>query len=342
MLFIEGTCSICNTKKLVSEHSGVLVCKDCFELYTAPKPDKEMHLLGEIPIPPIDTAKLNKSTILITGGAGSLGRALINEIQKISGIKTYIRVLDNNEHALATLNSPYPYFVRKLHGSITDRDRVARAVAGVDIVIHCAAMKNLEITEYNTSELIKNNVVGTDIVISSAVDAGVKKILFISSDKAVQPVSIYGASKLIGEHTALNYNLTSNSSKVSVFRSGNFYDSNGNVFELWKKRTELGLPIQITDIKCSRYFIHTETAAKTIINCIHEMKGGEIFVPNDVIMTEIPIVNLALKFTKDNKKELEVEYTGLRRGEKISELLFNQDELMRRLIDLELNCWIIT
>ncbi len=282
------------------------------------------------------------TTYLITG-AGSLGTALITELQKDESNK--IRVLDNNEYTLATMKIPYPSLVRKLFGSITDKDRLRRAIHGVDVVIHTAAMKNLEITEYNVSELIKTNVVGTDNVISSAVEAGVPKIMFISSDKAVEPTSIYGASKLIGEHTALNYNqISSPSSKVSVFRSGNFMESSGNVFENWKNQLELGLPLIITDIKCMRYFINTDIAAKTIINCISQMTGGELYIPDDIIMPELSIMSLAKKFAESNevsKDELSFYFIGLRKGEKLSESLFTVEESTRKIYNKELNCYVI-
>ena len=279
------------------------------------------------------------TTYLITG-AGSLGVALITELLKEPSNK--IRVLDNSELALSKIKHDN---VRKLFGSITDKDRVRRAVHGVDVVIHTAAMKNLEITEYNVSELIKTNVVGTDNVISSAVEAGVSKIMFISSDKAVEPTSIYGASKLLGEHTALNYNQTSSpASRVSIFRSGNFMSSNGNVFETWKSQLEFGQPLTITDIKCMRYFINTDLAAKTIINSISKMTGGEIYIPDDLIMPELSIISLAKKFAESNgvhKDELSFYFTGLRKGEKLSEQLFTVEESTRRVYNKELNCDII-
>ena len=279
------------------------------------------------------------TTYLITG-AGSLGVALITELLKEPSNK--IRVLDNSELALSKIKHDN---VRKLYGSITDKDRVRRAVHGVDVVIHTAAMKNLEITEYNVSELIKINVVGTDNIINAAVEAGVSKIIFISSDKAVEPTSIYGASKLLGEHTALNYNQTSSpASRVSVFRSGNFMSSNGNVFELWKDQLNNGLPLTITDIKCMRYFINTDLAAKTILNCISKMTGSEIYIPDDIIMPELSIISLAKKFAESNgvhADELSFYFTGLRKGEKLSESLYTVEESTRKVYNKELNCYII-
>ena len=279
------------------------------------------------------------TTYLITG-AGSLGVALTNELLKEPGNK--IRVLDNSELALSKIKNDS---VRKLYGSITDKDRVRRAVHAVDVVIHTAAMKNLEVTEYNVSELIKTNVVGTDNVINAAVEAEVQKIVFISSDKAVEPSSIYGASKLIGEHTALNYNQTSTpASRVSIFRSGNFMVSNGNVRETWKSQLELGQSLTITDIKCMRYFIQTDIAAKTIINSISKMTGGEIYIPDDIIMPELSIMSLAKKFAESKgvyADELSFYFTGLRKGEKLSEQLFTVEESTRKIYNKELNCYII-
>lgn len=291
------------------------------------------------------------TTVLITGGAGSLGTALVNELQKREFYK--IRVLDNNEHALASMKISYPSDVRKFYGSITDKDRIKRAVSGADVVIHCAAMKNIDITEYNTSELIKTNIVGTDNVISASVDAGVHKIMFISSDKAVEPSSIYGASKLVGEHTALNYNQTSSpTSKVSVFRSGNFKDSNGNVFESWRSQIKNGLPLTITDMGCFRYFIDTSTAAEIIVNCILKMVGGEIFVPDTTVMKETSIIALAKKFycdsmnppipdTELNNQGIKFMHTGLRKGEKLSEKIISQYEMHRCRHDSKLRCLVI-
>ncbi len=280
---------------------------------------------------------------LITGGAGSLGTEIVKELQKDES--NTIRILDNNEHALATMKVKYPSLVRKLHGSVTDRDRIRMAVHGVDTVIHCAAMKNIDITEYNTSELIKTNIYGTDNVLSASVEAGVKKIMFISSDKAVEPTSIYGASKLVGEHAALNYNHTHYpSSRISVFRSGNFMNSNGNVFEVWEDQLMNGLPLTITDIKCMRYFINTDLVSKAIINCISKMDGGEIFVPNETIMPEYSIINMAKMFAGRkgiSRDKIKIVFTGLRKGEKITESLFKSEELIRRTHNDELNCWVI-
>lgn len=279
-------------------------------------------------------------TILITGGAGSLGVCLVSELQKDKNNK--IRIFDNNEHALATMKINNTNHIRKLYGSITDKDRVRRAMKDVDLVIHCAAMKNIDITEYNVSELIKTNIVGTDNIISAAVEANVKKIMFISSDKAVEATSIYGSSKLIGEYTALNYNqMNYPNSKVSVFRSGNFLNSRGNVLEAWETQLKQRLPLIITDVKCMRYFIPTEIAASTILHCITKMEGGEIFVPGEEIMPELLIIDLASKFLDMYHEPSKFNLIGLRKGEKLSESLFSKEESLKKYYNEELKCWVI-
>lgn len=284
------------------------------------------------------------TTILITGGAGSLGRALINELLKPDNyfyidslpVEPIIRVLDINEHRLSVLKHKN---IRRLYGSITDKDRVRRAMYGADIVIHCAALKNLEVTEFNTPELIKTNVVGTDIVISSAIENAVSKVMIISSDKAVEPAGIYGASKLISEHVALNYNATNVLTKISVFRSGNFEDSRGNVFEVWKRQLENNEPITVTDIKCFRYFIKTDIAAKTILKAVRHMEGGEIFIPDETIMVVKSMDTILKEAGVD--KNYKIKTIGLRKGEKLIEQTCTVDEKVHSVHNKELKCWVI-
>lgn len=262
------------------------------------------------------------TTILLTGGAGSLGIELLKQFNVLAD-KPDIRVLDNNEHALSKITYTN---VRKLYGDVSDKERVMKSMHGVDVVIHTAAMKNLEITEYNTSELIKTNIIGTDNVIQCAVDAGVKKVLFISSDKAVEPSSIYGASKLIGEHIALNYNNTQTNTKISILRSGNFLDSRGNVFEIWKEQKENNKLITITDRMCTRYFIETKVLASIILDILKWMCGGEIYIPDNTVLKEYTITDMLIHAGLHTIQSNEIKYTGLRKGEKLFEVLYSSTE----------------
>lgn len=284
------------------------------------------------------------TTYLITGGAGSLGseiaKKMIEGHDDSGGSHLSIRILDNNEYALSKMKSKY---IRKLYGDVADKERVRKSMIGVDVVIHCAALKNLEVTEYNTSELIKTNVIGTDVVISTAVEMKVPKVLYISSDKAVEPSSVYGASKLIGEHIALNYNNMQRDTIVSTFRSGNFFSSNGNVFEVWKEQVDKGEPLSITDMKCTRYFIETDRAATIILNIIQAMEGGEIFIPDLTIIKEYSMSSLITRFLSEHNLENTkfINIIGMRKGEKLNEFLMTKEELIRKHHCPALNCMVI-
>jgi UDP-N-acetylglucosamine 4,6-dehydratase len=276
------------------------------------------------------------NTYLITGGAGSLGRKLVEQIL-ITQPDSTIRILDNNEYSLSQLKNTN---IRKLYGDICDKSRVEKAISSADIVIHCAAMKNIEITEYNAPELIKVNILGTDNIISSAIDANVKKLMFISTDKSVEPSTIYGASKLLCEHLALNYNKTNKHTRISVFRSGNFSKSNGNVFDVWENQLKVGNRITITDLNCRRHFIDIDIAAYTILRAINNMSGGEIYIPSEKIMPicsmDKLIKSAGIKLTNENHI-----ITGLRHCEKLSEQLMTTNEELTKVYDEATKCWII-
>lgn len=259
--------------------------------------------------------------ILITGGAGSLGMALLKDIDSRPHKDVVVRVFDNNEHALSKINYP---FVRKTYGSITDLERLYYAMRDIDVCIHCAAMKNIEVTEYNPHSVIKTNITGTDNIAMAAIVNHVKKVMFISSDKAVDPINLYGVSKLAGEHIVLRHNETQPHTRLSVFRSGNFEESNGCVKEVWARQLENKEPLTITDYDCIRYYISVETVAHEIINTLQLMEGGEIFVPDKFIL--IPkSVSMLLRETYGNDIP-PCKKIGLRTGEKLIETIYSDNE----------------
>jgi FlaA1/EpsC-like NDP-sugar epimerase len=210
--------------------------------------------------------------------------------------------------------------LRFLIGDIRDKDRLSRAMDGIDCVINCAALKHVPICQYNPMEAVKTNIVGLMNVIDAAEDNGVKKVLSISSDKAVYPINIYGASKLAGEQLVINANVYGKT-KFSCYRPGNYFESRGNVFELWDEQAKTG-ECTLTDEGMYRYFIELEEAARIALICLKDMQGGETFVP---IMKEYKMIDLL----KARYPDVEIKIIGMRNGERLHEPLFTNDEERR-------------
>jgi len=267
--------------------------------------------------PKINLIKILKGkTILITGGAGSICSVLV---QKMLEYPIHsIRVLDINEHSLfnlkRTLNDKR---LRLFLGSVTDMERVDRACQGADIIIHGAAVKNLEITEFNPFETISTNIHGTMNMIKSVMKYTPEKFLNISTDKAVNPSTLYGSTKQIGErliHWAYDH---IDSVTFSTIRFGNVIETRGNIFELWTEQARKNMSLHITDPKMKRYFFHVDEAVDFILQCLTLSKGGEVFVPK---MKLYNIMEFANKISKNHK------IIGIRSGEKLSEVLLTDAE----------------
>lgn len=253
---------------------------------------------------------LKDKVVLITG-MGSLGKALLPEVLKQN--PSSVRVFDHSEYALWEIrNEPVRMFI----GDVRDRDRLHRALSGVDIVIHTAALKHVPFCEYNPIEAVKTNIMGMVNIIDEAIDNKVDRVLAISSDKAVQPVNLYGASKLVMEKLAIQANVYGNT-KFSCIRSGNFEGSDGSLVEIIKDALRNGKKVGLTDERMKRFWIPFTTISKFIIECIGMMEGGEIFIPK---MTEQLVVDIMKSW------EVEYEITGIRHGEKLQEILFAEGE----------------
>lgn len=260
------------------------------------------------------------SIVLITGAAGSLGRYLV-EIYLKNGYT--VRAYDNNEAALAQLKTNFPD-IRAIYGSITDFNRLEQAMVGVDIIISVAAMKNLVITEDNPKETIGTNINGTYNVAVAAVTQKVKKAIFISSDKAVESISLYGHSKLVGESLWIWSNKHSKDTIFSIIRSGNFKESQGNVFEIWDRQIKNGPIITLTDPQMERYFIPTIDVARFVLQVEDIMQGGEIYIPK---MELYNMHDLAKEYAK--RYGCGIKIIGTREGEKLLEKLYTQEESTR-------------
>ena len=272
---------------------------------------------------------LKNKVVLITGGAGSIGSSLTKILLDYS-VKS-IRVFDNNEHALFKLShSLNDSRVEPLLGDILNKDRVELAVLGSDIIIHTAALKNIEITEYNPIEAIDVNVNGTINLIKSVIKNKPKIFINISTDKVAESSTLYGTTKQLGERLTNWAGPHVDTTKFATVRLGNIIETRGNVFEVWNEQIENNLPLTITDPKMKRYFFHMNEAVDFILQCMLYVNKGEIFVPK---MKLHKITDIASKLSKNQK------IIGARQGEKLQEILITEEE--EKISQEKENMWII-
>lgn len=257
-----------------------------------------------------------KQNILITGGTGTLGKELLKRSQKF--YKTIVYSRDELKQAQMRTNFPEggPSGIRYFIGDVRDKKRLLQAMKGVDLVIHAAAMKRIETCEYNPQEAIQTNIIGSQNVCEAAIESGVKKCILVSTDKAPNASTLYGATKLAAERIFIASN-NLGTTRFSVVRYGNVIGSRGSVFELWEKQKSENQPITITNNEMTRFFWKIEEAALFVLTMLDVMKGGEIFLPK---MKGFKIRELAETFS-DNIKEI-----GLRGIEKMHEILMTEEE----------------
>ena len=274
--------------------------------------------------------ELKNKTILITGGAGSVGSYLTKKILEYP-VKQ-VRVIDIDEHALFKLNRAVKDpRLRLLLGSIEDKERLFMAGNNVDVVIHAAAIKNIEISEYNPIQTIDTNVNGTVNMIKMVMNAKPKKFLNISTDKAVESSTLYGATKLLSEKIVSWAGIHLNPpTKFATARFGNVIETRGNVFEIWNEEKKGNKQLSITDPEMKRYFFHIEDATEFILNCLPKINNGEIFIPK---MKLEKIGKLADSISKKQK------IIGIRKGEKIQEELMTKAERKKAIETKEM--WVI-
>jgi len=271
--------------------------------------------------------------ILVTGGAGSIGSALVREILKFE--PKAVRILDNHEFSLhklqGLLSEEESKRIRFLLGDVTDKDRILRAMNGVDIVYHAAAYKHVHLCEYNPLEAIKTNVIGTQNVIDAALHNDIKKFIFISTDKAVHPIGTLGASKLLGEKitTAANYYKGDSPTIFSCVRFGNVTMSNGSVIPHFIKQLKANLPLSVTSSKMTRFLMPMGKAVELIFKATEKMQGGEVFV---LKMKSVNIKDLAQCIIDEHllisggKKKIQILKMDKRAGEKMHEKLLAEEE----------------
>ena len=265
------------------------------------------------------TKELKNKSILVTGGAGSIGSVLVKKLLEYP-IQS-IRVLDIDEHALAKLKKKNKDLrLKLLLGSILDSDRLDMASDQIDIIFHLAAIKNIEISEFNPIETIDTNVNGTVNMIRMLIKKNPSKFINISTDKAAEPSTLYGNTKLLGEKVTSWAGDHIKKTKCGTIRFGNVRESRGNVFEIWNEEKNNKKPLSITNPLMKRYFINANDVVDFILNSLTIIKIGEILIPK---MKSFSIKTLANEISKSQK------IIGLRQGEKLEEKLLTDEEKHR-------------
>jgi UDP-N-acetylglucosamine 4,6-dehydratase len=267
--------------------------------------------------------------VLVTGGTGSFGKKFI-EIMLAEYHPAKLIVFSRDElkqHEMRTSGFDHPslrYFI----GDVRDQERQRRAMHGVDIVIHAAALKQVPACEYNPLEAIKTNILGSSNVIEAAIDAGVERVMALSTDKAVSPVNLYGTTKLAAEKLFVQSNAyaAGTATRFSCVRYGNVVGSRGSVIPIFIQQRQNG-KLTITDERMTRFWLTLEQGVRFVIRCTEQMKGGEVFVPK---IPSTRIIDLARVIAPD----ADLEVIGIRPGEKLHEMLINEDE-SRSTVELE-------
>ncbi len=272
-------------------------------------------------------------TILVTGGAGSIGSEIVRVLLRFD--PRVVRVLDINETGLFELEHELKSEkIRSFIGDIRDKDRLRRAIEGVDVVFHAAALKHVPLCEYNPFEAVKTNVVGTQNLIDVALEEEVEKVITISTDKAVNPINVMGATKLLAERLTTAANLYKGKRKTafSVVRFGNVLNSRGSLLPLIKNQIKNGGPVTLTDPNMTRFVMSIHDAVNLVLKAGMLAKGGEIFIlkmpaVNILDLVEVIVEELASKYGY-SPDDIKVKIIGKRPGEKLFEELMTEEEVI--------------
>ncbi|MBN1392343.1 MAG: UDP-N-acetylglucosamine 4,6-dehydratase (inverting) [Sedimentisphaerales bacterium] len=266
---------------------------------------------------------LNNKVVLVTGGTGSFGQEFTKKILTEHKPRKVI-IYSRDEYKQYMMRKKFAEYEERLRfflGDIRDRSRLFRAFEGVDYVVHAAALKQVPALEYNPTEAVNTNVMGADNIVDAAIDAGIKKVIALSTDKAVNPINLYGATKLVAEKIFIAANAYGGGRvKFSVVRYGNVMGSRGSVIPFFMSLKKDGVKeFPITDERMTRFWITLEQGVELVLKALEEAEGGEIFIPK---IPSMKITDLA----KAIDARCTFKYTGIRPGEKLHESLISQDE----------------
>lgn len=260
-------------------------------------------------------------TIMITGGTGSFGRAFLKTLIRDNNPRS-VRIYSRGEMLQYETEKLFPDDrIRFFIGDVRDKERLSRAMNGVDIVVHAAALKQVPACEYNPIEAVKTNINGSINIINTAIDNNVDRVIALSTDKAVHPVNLYGSTKMVAEKLFVQGNSYSGGNrhtKFSCVRYGNVVGSRGSVVPLFLEQKKTG-KVTITDDRMTRFWLTLEEGVAFVRNCLPLMSGGEIFVPK---IPSMKVSDLAHVLAPEAK----IEIIGIRPGEKLHEILLTEDE----------------
>lgn len=264
----------------------------------------------------------HEMSVLVTGGTGSFGRKFVETMLPKRPKRLIVFSRDElKQHEMRQTfsdagDSPMRYFI----GDVRDAQRLRRAFQHVDVVIHAAALKQVPACEYNPIEAVQTNINGAKNVVEAAIDAGVKRVIALSSDKAVSPVNLYGATKLVAEKLFVQANSYSGADgcRFACVRYGNVVGSRGSVVPLFRQQRNNGC-ITLTDERMTRFWITLDQGVRFVIRCAEQVQGGEVFVPK---IPSMRVTDLARILAPG----CEVRITGIRPGEKVHEMLVSEDE----------------
>ncbi|GIO10580.1 UDP-N-acetylglucosamine 4,6-dehydratase (inverting) [Cohnella xylanilytica] len=257
--------------------------------------------------------------VLVTGGTGSFGKKFIRRALELDARKVIVFSRDElKQYEMSQeFNDPR---IRFFIGDVRDTGRLYRAFDGVDVVVHAAALKHVTACEYNPFEAVRTNIIGAQNVIDAAIDRGVRRVVALSTDKAANPINLYGATKLASDKlfVAANAYVGDKPTRFSVVRYGNVAGSRGSVIPFFHKMRRTG-SLPITDKRMTRFWITLDQGVQFVLDSLERMKGGEIFVPK---IPSVKVVDLARVIAPD----CQLEYVGIRPGEKLHEAMITEDD----------------
>ena len=280
---------------------------------------------------------LNNKSILVTGGTGSFGKKFVATVLKKYKPKELV-IYSRDELKQFEMRDLFPaekFPIKYFIGDVRDRDRLYRVAHGMDYIVHAAALKQVPTAESNPFEVVKTNIIGAQNIIEAALENDVNKVVALSTDKACNPINLYGATKLASDKmfAAANHWQGSHRTAFSVVRYGNVVGSRGSVIPFFLKQKEKGV-LSITDERMTRFWITLDQGVQFVLNSLKIMKGGELFVPK---IPSMNIMDLAKAIAPEAKIEIigirpgEINFTGIKPGEKIHEVMISSDDALNTL-----------